>query len=150
VQILLVGINLSRNVRLHFQGFPGLGYGRRVFLQAVLTSAQNAIPEIYVHVHFLEIYAERFPVHFGQAIPERQQPVVCKVPIAQREILEDAKAVRYLLLNSDHTVNKSVKSDVIYFFPEGSSVYRCHYNILTRTIKNYRFWRTLIIILLYY
>jgi len=110
----IVPINLRRKVRLHFQGFPGLGYGRRVFLQAVLTGAQNTIPEINVHVHFLEIYAERFPVHFGQAIPERQQPVVCEIPIAQSEILEDAKAVRYLLLNSDHTVNKSIKCDVIF------------------------------------
>lgn len=107
-------IHLSQKVRLHFQGFPGLGYGRRVFLQAVLTGAQNTISEINIDVHFLKIYAERFPIHFGQTIPKRQQPIICEVPIAQREILEDAKAVRYFLLNSNHTVNKSIKSDFIF------------------------------------
>jgi len=96
-------------IHLHFQRFPGSGNGGRVFLQAVLTRSQNATPEIWFHFHFLEIHVELFAVRVAQAFSECQQPVIRKVPISHSEILENAKPVRYFLLNSHHAIFEKKK-----------------------------------------
>lgn len=91
-------------MHLHFESFPGPRYGRRILLQAVLTGSQDAISEINVDIHIFEIDAKQVAIRFGQAVSKRHEPFVFKVPIAHGEILENAKTVRYLLLNPHHTI----------------------------------------------
>lgn len=88
---------------LHFQSFSGFRYGRRIFLQAIVPGSQNAIPEIRVHVQFLEVHAELLAVRLVQVLSERQQPIVREIPAAHGEVLEDAEPVRNFLLDPHHT-----------------------------------------------
>lgn len=94
---------------LHFQNSPGFRYGRRVFLQAILPGAQNAVLKIEVNVQVIEIHVELFAVHVVQALPKCQHPVVIEVPVAHREVLEHAESVRYLLLHANHAAKRNLR-----------------------------------------
>lgn len=71
-------------------------------MYAILAGSQDALSEIIVYIHFLEVHVELTAVHVIHALPQCQQPIVGEVPFAHGEVLEHAKTIRYLLLDSQH------------------------------------------------